>query len=292
MPSHQRSTGRATLLAAALAGLSGAPAAADLLVTTTADQLDGDCATLTVAAAGPELSLRESICIANAEAGGETIVLAAASYALGLGDAFESGNAEGDLDVHDDLRIEGAGRTATSVDAAGIDRALEVHAGTVELLDLTITGGQLPPVPAFGEIFLYDGATISQVTSAPTGNSSNPSLDGGAIAFNSNADLTGGNADGSFEVFFYDGATITQVTSATTGNSFVPSLDDGAVAFSSNAVTAGNPDASFEIFLATCVASQSVTEIPTLSELALVAFALLLAASAAFHLRRRPSPAL
>ena len=78
------------------------------------------------------------------------------------------------------------------------------------------------------------------------------SLDGGSIAFQSNADLTGANPDGGVEIFLWDGSITTQVTdsSSPVPASVVPSLDGGEIAWYSNAdLTGGNPDNNYEIFL-------------------------------------------
>ena len=76
------------------------------------------------------------------------------------------------------------------------------------------------------EIFLFDGATLRQVTNTSPGDISNrivngnfqPSLsdDGRFIAFSSNRDLTNQNADGNLEIFIYDSiaATLTQLTNS------------------------------------------------------------------------------
>lgn len=74
------------------------------------------------------------------------------------------------------------------------------------------------------EIFLFDGATLRQITSTTPGDVSTrtrdgnfqPSLtnDGRFIAFSSNRDLTNQNGDGNLEVFIFDTAfgTFTQLT--------------------------------------------------------------------------------
>ena len=64
------------------------------------------------------------------------------------------------------------------------------------------------------EIFLFDGVRLSQVTNTSPGDVSNrttngnfqPSIsdDGRFIAFSSNRDLAGQNADGNLEIFVYD----------------------------------------------------------------------------------------
>lgn len=105
------------------------------------------------------------------------------------------------------------------------------------------------------EIFLYDGSSIVQITDStaeayPFPSSRFPSLDAGRIAFQSTADLTGDNPDGSSEIFLFDGSAIAQITDAVGGSSGNPSLSGGSIAFeSSSDLTGGNPDGSSEIFL-------------------------------------------
>jgi uncharacterized repeat protein (TIGR01451 family) len=96
------------------------------------------------------------------------------------------------------------------------------------------------------EIFLFDGAKLNQITNTSPGNLANrvtngnfqPSIsdDGRFIAFSSNHDLTGQNADGNLEIFVYDAnaASFTQLTnsSGTVGSSDAKLSGDGsAVAF-------------------------------------------------------------
>src|SRR5262249_23721688 len=84
--------------------------------------------------------------------------------------------------------------------------------------------------------------------------------DGTRIAFDSDQDLTGGNADGNQEIFLFDTKTnsFTQITNTTglttTGlgiGNFKPSIrsDGRRIAFQSSGFPAGNPDGNTEIFL-------------------------------------------
>ena len=123
-----------------------------------------------------------------------------------------------------------------------------------------LTGGN---ADGNAEIFLYDSTGgIAQVTDTTGGGLTAPSLngDGTRLAFGSNHNLTGGNADGNLETFLYDvgSGSFTQVTD-TTGNSggfgYGVSLNgDGTrlVIASTRDMTGGNPDGNVEIFLATC----------------------------------------
>jgi Tol biopolymer transport system component len=104
-----------------------------------------------------------------------------------------------------------------------------------------------------------DSCSIAQITSSPDPNffvSTIPSInaDGTRIAFGSNADLTGGNADFSREIFLYDAAVngFLQITSSTVGESRFPSINaDGTrIAFySTSDLTGGNPFENREFFL-------------------------------------------
>jgi len=121
--------------------------------------------------------------------------------------------------------------------------------------DSDLTGGN---ADGNREIFLFNAATsaFTQITSATGGSSSRPSInaDGTRIAFDSNSDITGGNADGNREIFLFNAATsaFTQITSTTGGGSSRSSINaDGTrIAFDSNRdLTGGNADDSREIFL-------------------------------------------
>ncbi len=114
------------------------------------------------------------------------------------------------------------------------------------------------------EIFLWaEGSGMTQLTNTTwvgfpspfmLGNYS-PSInaDGSLIAFFSTRDLTGGNADSSFEIFAsIVGSGIVQLSSATGGESFSPSINaDGTrITFYSDAdLTGGNADGNSEIFM-------------------------------------------
>ncbi len=116
------------------------------------------------------------------------------------------------------------------------------------------------------EIFLFDANApapgITQITDTTAGSNEWPSInaDGTRIAFRSDRDLTGGNADGNFEIFLFDannpGAGFTQITDTEGGGPFdtniFPSINaDGTrIAFdSSRDLTGGNADGNREIFL-------------------------------------------
>ncbi|MEM8932364.1 MAG: hypothetical protein AAGE94_14375 [Acidobacteriota bacterium] len=116
------------------------------------------------------------------------------------------------------------------------------------------------------EIFLWDNGVLVQITDTlgPT-QSSSPSIsgDGSRIAFTSDADLTGGNADGSFEIFVWDGL-FEQVTSSTTlSRAPVMSTDGSTVVFESQAdFTGGNADGAPEIFAWNGITMTQISDSP------------------------------
>ncbi|MFQ5667624.1 MAG: TolB family protein, partial [Candidatus Binatia bacterium] len=111
------------------------------------------------------------------------------------------------------------------------------------------------------EIFLFDTttSTFTQLTTARGGPFGfgiqlSISADGTRVAFESDGDLTGTNADGNQEIFLFDTTTGTtmQVTDTAGGPSGQPSINAAGtrIAFTSNRdLTGGNADNSFEIFL-------------------------------------------
>jgi len=127
---------------------------------------------------------------------------------------------------------------------------VKVQSFKVMLVGLLLSGSGFVCLPA------QAANIVTQLTSDPGWNSFSPSLsaDGTKVAFDSNANLTGGNADNSFEIFVLgtDGTGITQLTSDPVVHSRRPSLsaDGSKVAFYSEADhTGGNPDGSDELFV-------------------------------------------
>jgi CSLREA domain-containing protein len=135
--------------AAALFVLVPAASAATITVTTTTDTVanDGACAlreALTAAATDTASGAASGECAAGV--GADTVALASGSYVLSRAGVGDDANVTGDLDVTaGTVTITGVGPTATTIDAGGIDRVLDVLTGaTVTLQNLKITGGKLP----------------------------------------------------------------------------------------------------------------------------------------------------
>ncbi len=118
---------------------------ATLVVTSTLDAVDfnpGD-GVCEISAGGP-CTLRAAIQEANALAnvdGPDQISVPAGTYTLSIAGNFEQQAAAGDLDIREDLMLQGAGATDTIIDAAGIDRVLDITRGNVTISGVTIRGG-------------------------------------------------------------------------------------------------------------------------------------------------------
>ncbi|WP_443192161.1 choice-of-anchor Q domain-containing protein [Pseudomonas indica] len=139
---------QAALVSFCLLGLPQAAAALETLrVSKTGDSLDGAC--------DADCSLREAVVLANELPGRQRILLPAGTYTLTLpterGDPErdeqevrfdEDENQNGDLDIHGELDIIGAGLDQTVIDGTGNDRIMEIFAdSTVTMRGLTLRNG-------------------------------------------------------------------------------------------------------------------------------------------------------
>ncbi len=136
-------------------GTTGA-SAATIAPNTTTDVVgnDGACSLReAITAAFTHLPSGAKLGECAAGSGNDIIQLQAGHYILSLAGAGEDANASGDLDIRSDLRIQGAGAAATTIDANQIDRVIQVLKGvTATIAGVTITGGRTP-----------DGANASKV---------------------------------------------------------------------------------------------------------------------------------
>lgn len=104
-------------------------------VNSTADPGDGVCN-------GNECTLREAIVAANNMPGPNTILVPAGTYTLNVPPAGEDNALTGDLDITDNLVIEGDVASNTIIDANQLVRVFHIAANvTVKLKDLTIQNG-------------------------------------------------------------------------------------------------------------------------------------------------------
>ena len=102
-------------------------------VTKTADTEDGSC--------DDDCSLREAVIAANNTAGPDIISLPAGVFLLEQLGADEDSALTGDLDITDEVTIQGVGKETTIIDANGLDRVFDIFRTTVHLSNLTIQGG-------------------------------------------------------------------------------------------------------------------------------------------------------
>ncbi len=103
---------------------------------------DGVCET---APGNGVCSLRAAVQESNARPGADVIVLPAGVYTLTLAGALENDARFGDLDIYDDLTLEGAGAAITVIDGNQLDRVIDLslRSGVVEISGLTIRNGSV-----------------------------------------------------------------------------------------------------------------------------------------------------
>jgi hypothetical protein len=103
---------------------------------------DGACET---APGNGVCSLRAAVQESNAQPGADVIVLPAGVYTLTLAGALENDARFGDLDIHDDLTLEGAGAGVTVIDGNQLDRVIDLsqRSSVVEISGLTIRNGSV-----------------------------------------------------------------------------------------------------------------------------------------------------
>jgi uncharacterized repeat protein (TIGR01451 family) len=129
----------------------------------------------TVVATSEGHSLRSAIIAANANPGRDTIVVPSGLYALSIEGRDEDAAQTGDLDVTDDVTIDGAGSMAATVDGSALDRVFHVvmpldslFLPQVTIEGLRITNGSVVPSVDFsfdgGGAIKSDGAlTLTDV---------------------------------------------------------------------------------------------------------------------------------
>jgi len=179
------------LLALAAAGLLFAPPTNAVLfnVSSTYDSPDSTPGDGLCHADLGVCTLRAAIQETNALAGADEIVLAAGTYLLTRAGAGEDDAVTGDLDVHDDLTIRGAGPSRTIIDAGALDRVLDLapaSGSTISIRGLTLSNGALPPSGAFIEtgagVRINGGGSFSFDDCRMTGNRATSEQGGYAMA--------------------------------------------------------------------------------------------------------------
>lgn len=165
--------GRAALVALALSCRVSVAGAATIPVDSTADDtlVNGNC-TLREAVIAANTDTAVDACPAGSAA--DVITVPAGTYVLTQTGAGEEGAATGDLDLHDDVAIQGAGAASTIIDGNLSDRVFDVAPGatgaTVALTGITIrnAGSLSGTLIAGGGI--QNAGTLSITDSVITGN--------------------------------------------------------------------------------------------------------------------------
>jgi predicted outer membrane repeat protein len=115
--------------------------AATFTVDTTQDSIDAMPGDGLCADSLDRCSLRAAVQESNAFAGDDAIALGSGDFLLTVSGAQENAAASGDLDVTATLTLEGAGTSATFIDANALDRVFDVASGAVLRLRRLHVGG-------------------------------------------------------------------------------------------------------------------------------------------------------
>lgn len=176
--------------------------AADIFVNTTADTNDGLC----IPPFG--CSLRDAVMIANSNPGKDTIHLPVGVYSLTI--SGPGGAEEGDLDISDDVDIEGSGASVTVIDGLSDDNVFHIPLvgalgyPLLQLFDLTIAGGSTGVLIQDASLYLWRCVVKGTSLGGVNGTSSTILIVDSVIRENGSAGGFGGGriggADGSLWV--------------------------------------------------------------------------------------------
>lgn len=205
------------------------PPAGPFTVTSTADTVDSNAGNGVCADASGDCTLRAAIMEANALPGANIITLPARTYTLTIPETGEDANAKGDLDIKDDLIINGAGAAVTIIDGGGLDRVIHVVAGSVTLSGVTITGGNQINV-AGGGGGIFNAGTLTLNNCIVTGNHGGNGVGGiynagGTLTLN-NSTVTRNTAGGIGGIRNSAGTAILN-NSTVSGNSAIQNIAGG-----------------------------------------------------------------
>ena len=153
--------------------------AATFTVNNTTDTVDANPGDGVCSDASGNCTLRAAIMETNALTGADIINMPAGTYTLSIIGTDEDTSDTGDLDISDDLTINGAGETDTIIDANEIDRVLHIIGSViVEIYGLAIkNGGGKAPFNG-GGIFNEEG-TVTLTNSTISNNFAFEGLAGG-----------------------------------------------------------------------------------------------------------------
>jgi len=138
---RRSSAGRVVALGLAALLLAAEAPAATFEVDGTPDTVDASPGEGICADVAGLCTLRAAIMETNALPGADVVHLPSGHFVLSLPGQGEDGAASGDLDLTGELTVRGEGADRTTIDADGLDRAIDVS-GVVSIEGVTITGGR------------------------------------------------------------------------------------------------------------------------------------------------------
>jgi CSLREA domain-containing protein len=196
-----------------------AAAAGSFLVNSTVDAVDANPGDGVCASAAGECTLRAAINEANAHAGKDAISLPAGTYRLTIPGANEEDGFTGDLDIRDDLTIDGAGAANTTVDGNGAvvdDRVFHVLEAEAHFSSFTIIGGSGYVSGATGDGIFNDGGVVTLTNCVVSQNTGGGILNVGTMTLIGTT--VSGNSSGGDGVGLYNRGMLTLDRSVVTGN--------------------------------------------------------------------------
>ena len=197
--------------------------AATFIVNSTTDAVDANPGDGICASVGGICTLRAAIMEANALAGADIITLPAGTYTLTIAGTGEDAAATGDLDIIDDLTINGAGSATTVINGNNLDRIFDIRNGVVTISGVTIRGGN--PANDGGGILMRTDLAIYNVSLILTNSvvSNNSATNGGGIfelsgsLMISDSIINGNTSTGIGGGIFNNTGTIMTLTNVTVG---------------------------------------------------------------------------
>lgn len=235
-------------VAAVLSALALVPAASakTFVVTKTGDELTADCTK-------KRCSLRDAVNAANLLPGPDEIVLESGkTYGLSIMGAGEDTDVSGDLDVFEAVTIRADGKKPATIDAAGIDRAIDTYGltGTLKLSRLIVMRGDAGAAIGGGVLVRSGTLVMSRVQAidnrATTNFGGGVGVFGGATAqiakstLARNAGEGGGLAVGPASSATVVASTIAGTEAAGNGGGIFVGLGGGATLTVRNSTIAGN----------------------------------------------------
>ena len=196
-------------------------------------------------------TLRAAIMEANALAGADTITLPAGNYTLAIAGISEDAATTGDLDITDDLTINGPGAVGTIIDGGGLDRVFHILSGSQsDISGVTIRNGSSAGIWNSGTLTLTDtnvvsnsggkgGGIANSLTGSPPPETPLPILN------LTNSAISGNTAAGEGGGIFNDGelnltnSAISGNTAAGEGGGIISATDAGTITLT-NSTISGN----------------------------------------------------